>query len=171
MVKPVREDAPSVIRRLQLEPHPEGGYFREIYRAREVIEHPGVPDRAAARRPTATMIYYLLGEHEFSRFHRLRWTDEIWHALAGDPLELHLIDEHGRYRRQTLAVESAVESPTLVVPAGCWQAARVAQGGRWSLASCVVAPGFDFADLEMPVAGELIDRYPEHAAILRELTR
>lgn len=165
------EAAAEIVRRFDLQPHPEGGFYREVYRAELAVSHPALPADRRAERASATFIYYMLIGDQFSAFHRVLWSDEIWHLYAGGPLELHLIDRAGIHgaRRITSALDDG--EPTAVVPAGCWQAARLAPGAGWAFGGCTVAPGFDFADFEMPGAGDLIRAYPEHEALVRELTR
>ena len=87
----------QLVERLGLQPHPEGGYFREVFRASTIVEHPGIPAGEDARRCGGSLIYYLLETDDFSAFHRVKWTDEIWHFYAGGPIELHTIDESGRH--------------------------------------------------------------------------
>lgn len=161
--------AARIIRRFDLQPHPEGGFFREIYRSQIVLDHPAAP--AKSPRNCSTLIYYLLSEPQFSAFHRVKWSDEIWHLYAGGPLELHLIDDQERYRVVTLTSPLADGEPSAVVPAGWWQAARLPAGTPWAFGGCTVAPGFDFADFEMPQLEELVERFPQHEEVLRPLAR
>lgn len=161
----------DLVQILGLAPHPEGGYYREVYRAAETVVHPAFPEGRGARRAAATHIYFLLPAEDFSAFHRVVPSDEIWHLYGGDDLELHLIHADGRYETKLLAADPAAGEPTAVVEAGCWQAARVAPGGAWSFGGCTVAPGFDFADFEMPTADDLLRLHPQHERIIRELTR
>jgi len=163
------EDVKRIIERFEMRLHPEGGFFCEVYRSDIVLEHPHIPDNQNKVRRASTSIYYLLAEHQFSAFHRVKWTDEIWHLYAGGPLELHILDTH--YERRVLTSPLADNQPTAVVHAGAWQATRLAPGARWAFAGCTVAPGFDFDDFEMPPAQQLIAIHPEHAKIIRELTR
>jgi hypothetical protein len=168
VIDPVVQD---LVERLGLAAHPEGGFYREVYRAGLDVTHPAVPEGAEPRRSAATHIYFLFPADDFSAFHRVVPSDEIWHLYAGDPLELHLIHAEGRYEQRRLTSDLAAGVPIAVVPAGCWQAARVAPGGAWSLGGCTVAPGFDFADFEMPAADEILREHPRHEAIVRALTR
>ncbi|HEX7082155.1 MAG TPA: cupin domain-containing protein [Gammaproteobacteria bacterium] len=163
--------AAKLAERLGLEPHPEGGFYKEIYRSPLEIPHPAVPGGESAARSAGTLIYYLLAGEQFSAFHRLRWTDEIWHLYAGGPLELHLIDSDGDYERRLLTGDLARGEPAAVVPAGVWQAARLESTASWALCGCMVAPGFDFADFEIPPRSRLLAAHPQHAAVIRELTR
>ena len=160
-----------IIERFELVPHPEGGYFREVYRSSMSFNHPAVDAGHDARRCAGTLIYFLLGERQFSAFHRVRWTDEIWHLYAGGPLELHTIDGRDGHTKRVLTTDLELGEPTGVVAAGCWQAARLAPGSPWAFAGCTVAPGFEFADFEMPPAGALLKDHPAHERIIRELTR
>lgn len=160
-----------IVERFGLVPHPEGGYFKEVYRSGLSVTHPGIPEPHDAARSAGTLIYFLLQDREFSAWHRVRWTDEIWHIYAGGPLELHLIDSAGRYERRTLTTDLLESEPTTVVPAGCWQAARLVSGAGWALGGCTVSPGFEFADFQMPSAEELKRQFPAHGTIIDELTR
>lgn len=160
----------DIIRTLNLQPHPEGGYFRETHRSALVVPHPGVPAGRPAARSAGTSIYFLLAAPDFSAFHRVA-TDETWHAYDGDPLELHLIHPDGRHEQRLLTRDLTRGEPQTTVPAGCWQAARVAPGGGWTLGGCTVAPGFDFADFEMPPAAAIIREHPRRERLIRELTK
>jgi predicted cupin superfamily sugar epimerase len=159
-------DAAVLVKSLGLAPHPEGGFFRETWRSSLLLhEVPGRSIRAAS-----TAIYFLLPSGAFSAFHRVA-SDEGWHHYDGDPLDLHLIDERGQYEVVSLGRDFARgERPQYVVPAGVWQAA-VPRGDRYALAGCTVAPGFDFADFEMPARSDLVTRFPAHAEIVTRLTR
>jgi predicted cupin superfamily sugar epimerase len=163
-------NAEDIIERFALVPHPEGGFYREIHRSKIRIIHPGASGSEFAHRPAGTGIYFLLPAGDFSAFHRLR-SDETWHFYAGDDLELHLIHADGRYESRVITGELGSGAPVTTVEAGCWQAARVVPGGKWALCGCTVAPGFSFEDFEMVGARSLIRDYPEHEAVIRELTR
>ena len=120
----------DLITALELQPHPEGGWFRESW-----------------REPASTAIYYLLRSGERSHWHRLDAT-EVWHFYGGDPLELALFAEGGTVERRILGPEvTGGQRPQLTVPAGTWQSARPL--GAWVLAGCTVAPAFDFAGFEL----------------------
>lgn len=149
-------DFQRIVDLLDLAPHPEGGFYRETFRA------PG--PRAAS-----TAIYFLLPAGTFSAFHRIR-SDEVWHHYDGDPLELHVVDG-GRHERVVLGRDLASgERPQHVVPAGAWQAA-IPLGTRWTLCGCTVAPGFDFAEFELPGRDVLLAQLPGHEALVRRFTR
>lgn len=157
-------DAESLVKRLGLEPHPEGGFYREVFRSDQRL--------ALLRGPRAalTAIHFLLPAGEFSALHRVS-SDEVWSFQAGDPLELHLLSEDGTRRSLRLGRDLARgEKPLAAVPAGVWQAA-LACGERFSWCSCLVAPGFDFADFELADRGALSARLPAQADFVRRFTR
>ncbi|HEX5133186.1 MAG TPA: cupin domain-containing protein [Candidatus Krumholzibacteria bacterium] len=121
---------------LALEPHPEGGFYREFYRSAASVE----PDDGRSTRSAFTAIYFLLRAGDVSRWHRVR-SDEQWTHIEGGRVELFVIDPVSfRLTTHVLGGECA----TAVVPAGAWQAAR--PGGEFALVTCGVGPGFDFAD-------------------------
>jgi len=159
-------DATRLIQALDLAPHPEGGFFRETYRAPLIVS--GLPH--GAPRAAHTAIYFLLPAGAFSALHRVA-SDEVWHHYAGDPIDLHEIDDRGLHTCIALGHDFAIgERPQHVVPAGVWQAA-VPRGDRYALAGCTVAPGFDFADFTMPSRAELLAQFPQHAELVTRLTR
>lgn len=138
--------AEEVIRQLGLQAHPEGGWFREVYR------HAG-PDGG---RGLITSIYYLLQAGERSHWHRVKDAEEVWNFHAGDPLILRIAppdaasaDAVTEHRLGTDL--SAGCLPQATVPTGWWQSAESA--GAWTLVGCAVAPAFDFAGFEMAPPG------------------
>jgi len=160
-----------IVERFDLVPHPEGGYFREIYRSPMTIKHPDVPSGTNPDRAVGTQIYFLLSGSDFSALHRVRYSDEIWHLYAGGPLEICTIDDAGHLREQRLTTDLMDGEPTLMIPAGTWQSARLASGAAWALGGCTVTPGFEYEDFEMPTAAELLALFPQHAAMIDLLTR
>ena len=128
--------ADGIIARLGLKPHPEGGHYRETFRA------------ADGGRGAATAIYFLLKAGERSHWHKVVDADELWHYYAGAPLELSLSDDGRTVRRLRLGLDFDLgEMPQAVVPRGVWQAARSL--GAWTLIGATVAPGFLFEKFEM----------------------
>lgn len=160
-----------LVERFELLPHPEGGYFREVHRSALTVEGRGHGPKSGARRSAGTFIYFLLARGDFSALHRVLGADEIWHLYAGGPLELHTIDPAGAHSRRTLTTALDEGEPAAVVPAGWWQAARLAPAAEWAFCGCTVAPGFEFTDFRMPPAAELIGAHPQHERLIRELTR
>ena len=134
-------EANDLITRLGLEPHPEGGHFREVYR------HAGKD----GGRGCVTTIYFLLKEGEVSQWHRVD-ADEIWHHYDGAPLQLSIAAEHAQVKILTLGKDIAAgEAPVHVVPASAWQSAKSL--GDWTLVGCTVAPAFEFSGFEMAPKG------------------
>ncbi len=156
--------AEELIRRLRLEPHPEGGFFRETYRSHLPVTTPH------GERAASTAIYFLLREGELSRLHRIK-SDELWHFHAGGPLTVAALLPDGSVRRSVLGPDPAAgQAFQLTVPAGSWFGARPEPGAGFTLAGCTVAPGFDFADFELADRAELLRRYPAAAALIEEFT-
>ncbi|MFO0677518.1 MAG: cupin domain-containing protein [Polyangiaceae bacterium] len=160
------DDARALVRRFGLAPHPEGGFFKETFRSAARFALPGYPGERAA----STAIHFLLEADTFSAFHRVR-SDEVWHHYAGDPLELHTIDDDGHAALVVLGPDfEDGQVPQAVVPRGVWQAAAP-RGSRYAFVGCTVAPGFDFADFEMPPRTTLLALFPRHTDLLTRFTR
>ena len=156
----------EVIATLGLVPHPEGGFFRETFRAQASVQAP----LGNAQRTASTAIYFLLNAGDFSAFHAVE-SDEVWHHYLGASIELHTIDPSGLHQRIELGPELVRgERPQWVVPARTLQAARVI-GEGFGLCGCTVAPGFDFADFSMPTRGDLVRRFPALRDVIELLTR
>ena len=138
-------DVAEAVGAWRLEPHPEGGFFRETYRSALRTVPPGWP----GERALATAILYLLPAGVRSAWHRVRG-DELWLWQGGAAMELRI----GERARLVGPDPAAGQEPQVLVPAGAWQAATPAAAtspgtAAWSLAACLVAPGFDFADFEL----------------------
>jgi hypothetical protein len=167
----VNRSAAFWIERLQLVPHPEGGYFRETYRSAERLEGAHLPGRYGGPRAHSTAIYYLLSAGEVSTLHRIK-SDEVWHFYAGGPLVVSVLHLDGE--RQDVALGPDPDDgqlPQAVVPAGAWFGAALGPGAPYALVGCTVAPGFEFADFELADRGALVQRFPQHAALIERLTR
>jgi uncharacterized protein len=163
------KDAAYWIRKLELEPHPEGGYYRQTYRADLVLE--GLPRRFSGPRAASTAIYFLLEGNDFSAFHRLQ-SDELWHFYVGAALTVHIIDADGHYWEIRLGGDpEAVAVFQAVVKAGCWFASQIEDGKSFALVGCTVAPGFDFEDFELAERDKLVKLYPQHCDVITQLTR
>jgi predicted cupin superfamily sugar epimerase len=135
--------AAELIATLGLAPHPEGGFYREIFRSPSTVK----PDDDRASRTALTTIYFLLTDDAVSRWHRVS-SDEVWHLYEGGPLELLDLDlSVGNVTRHRLSTVDAGDRPVSVIAAGHWQAARSL--GAYALMGCTVGPGFDFADFQM----------------------
>jgi predicted cupin superfamily sugar epimerase len=129
--------ARDVVETLALQPHPEGGWYRETWRAEAV----------AGERAAGKAIYYLLDAESFSHWHRVD-ADEMWHYYAGAPLSLTLSPNgHDAETRMLGPGLPSAQRPQILVPAGWWQTAT--SMGAWTLVGCTVSPGFEFDGFEM----------------------
>ncbi len=163
--------AQAWIDRLELQQHPEGGWYRETYRSDETVSRDALPLRFSGDRAFSTAIYFVLDGEEFSALHRIE-QDEVFHFYDGGGLTLHSIDPDGRYTAVKLGRNLAAgELPQAVVKAGCVFGATVTQPGSFALVGCTVAPGFDFADFALPGRDELSRQFPEHRPLIERLTR
>ncbi|MGP0019337.1 MAG: cupin domain-containing protein [Candidatus Sulfotelmatobacter sp.] len=165
------KEAKRWIEKLQLEAHPEGGYFRRTYKADLTLAKEALPAGFKGPRAASTAIYFLLEGKNFSAFHRLR-SDEVWHFYTGEPLVVHVIEPDGKYSSILLGRDLEVgEVLQAVVRAGCWFASHVADWKSFAVVGCTVAPGFDFEDFEMGKRAELVAKYPQHRQLVERLTR
>jgi predicted cupin superfamily sugar epimerase len=164
-------DSAYWIRKLKLEPHPEGGYYRQTYKSDLILPRNSLPEAFSGPRVVSTAIYFLLEGHNFSAFHRLR-SDELWHFYAGSSLAIHVIEPDGRYSEIFLGSNpEKQEAFQAVVKAGCWFASSLKDGKGFALVGCTVSPGFDFEDFEMAKRAKLIRAYPQHRGQIEHLTR
>jgi len=167
----MHQAAKDIIAYYNMLPHPEGGYYKETYRAAELIPQAALPQRFAGSRHFSTAIYFLLEQGNFSAFHRIK-SDECWHFYAGGPLLVYIIDGVGSLEIVKLGNNITFgEVFQYVVPAGCWFASAPAEQTAFSFVGCTVAPGFDFADFELAEKNELVNQYPQHEGIINKLCR
>ncbi len=125
----------QIIQSLNLQPHPEGGWYAETWR-----------DSTQSPRASGTAIYFLLEAHQQSHWHRVD-AAEIWHWYAGSAMELHVADEQGQ---QVLLLGPDIannQRPQLIVPKDAWQKSIPVNG--WVLVGCTVSPGFEFTGFEL----------------------
>ncbi len=165
----------EIVRALALLPHPEGGFYRETYRAPLVLPHDAIAGTHPGDRSASTAIHFLVPRGSFSALHRIA-SDEVWHFYGGAPLEIVEIDPSGALTSTRLGNDLASgERPQHVVPRGVWFGSRVLGGsearGDHALVGCTVAPGFDFADFELADRATLAAVFPLHRALVGELTR
>jgi len=167
-------EAERLIADLDLRPHPEGGWYRETWRAAGRGDVAGLPSygrKWIGLRSPGTSIYYLLSGREVSRLHRLR-SDEIWHFYAGTGLELHLFNGDRSYEHLLLGPPDQPERICqAVVPAGCAFGAHVDHEEGYALVGCTMAPGFTPEDLEMIDCDPMLVRFPDHGDLIRRLTQ
>lgn len=156
--------AKELIDNLQLLSHPEGGWYRETYRSAETMTN-----KNGAQRNVCTAIYFLLEGKDKSHFHRIE-SDETWFFHSGEPLEIVMIAD-GMLRIITLGNDILKgEMPQFVIPAKTWFAAKIKTETGYSLVSCTVAPGFDFADFELAEREKLSIEFSELKDVIREFT-
>lgn len=157
--------AKDIIDKLQLKPHPEGGFYSETYRSAERITN-----NYGNKRSVCTAIYYMLEKEDRSHFHRIK-SDELWFFHAGEPLEIVML-QNGEIK--TILLGNNIQNgevPQAIIPANTWFAAKIKNGKGFSLVSCTVAPGFDFEDFELAKRDDLIQQYPNLKKIIEEFTR
>lgn len=162
--------AKKYIELLNLESHPEGGYFKEIYRSGEIILPEGLPERFRKGRAVATSIYFLLDGKQVSNFHKLK-SDEIWHFYDGCGVKIFVIDNDGNLSEFVLGknIENR-EMLQVVIENNHWFAAELIDKHSYCLAGCSVAPGFDFEDFELAEREKLMDTFPEHKDLIKRFT-
>lgn len=159
------------IQKLNLQKHPEGGYYRETYRSEDTVNQDKLLTRYDNSRNASTAIYYLLLDEEFSSFHKLK-SDEIFHFYSGTTLIVHVIDIQGKYHEFKLGKNpDENEVLQLVIPHDSWFAAHVSQTNSYSLIGCTVSPGFDFADFTLADRTQLVTLYPHLTEIITKFTR
>lgn len=158
---PLNKEVQKIVTKLNLLPHPEGGFYKETYRSTEKLEN--------IDRHLLTSIYFLLTSENVSRFHRIK-RDEHWFFHAGSPLIVHTLDAEGHHQTLIGADLSKGENPHFVVPKNTIFGSSVFESNSYSLVSCVVAPGFDFADFELFEFDYLLREFPDHSEIIHQLT-
>lgn len=155
------ENIDQIIQSLGLQPHPEGGFYKETFRAEETVN--------GGSRNLMTAIYFLLTSENVSRFHRIK-SDELWFHHAGSPLIVHVLDENGHHQNIVGNDFEKGIHPQFLVPKDTIFGSSVLEPDSYALVSCTVAPGFDFEDFELFTTGELLQMYPDHEDIIRILS-
>jgi predicted cupin superfamily sugar epimerase len=163
--------AEQLIKQFDLQPHPEGGWYKQTYKSKEFIPVAALPDRFDGDRFFSTAIYFLLEKGNFSAFHKIK-SDECWHFYAGDPLHVYLIKENGSLQTIILGNDPEKEHTfQYIVPANCWFASRPAPNSEYCFVGCTVAPGFEFDDFELANENHLSAEYTQHAELIKQLIR
>ncbi len=153
----------ELIEKLNLQPHPEGGFYSETYRSEESL----LTDRG--ERNLTTAIFFLLRSQDVSHFHRIK-SDELWFWHEGSPLSVHILGKNGHEILKLGPVDELGSIPQQLVKANSIFGSTVDHPDSFALVSCVVAPGFDFRDFELFPTEELLALYPSHSDIIRKLT-
>lgn len=164
-------ESTRIIEQLQLLPHPEGGWYREVYRSDEMLQPASLPDRYSTAHCFSTSIYFLLKNDDFSAFHRIS-SDETWHFYKGSPVIIYCIFPDGS-SSQVILGNNLDEGQVLqyTILRNCWFAARNQDENSFSLVGCTVSPGFDFSDFELGLQQNLISLFPHKRALILTLTR
>jgi predicted cupin superfamily sugar epimerase len=163
--------AKKYIDKLRLEPHPEGGYFKEIYRSGEIILPEGLPERFRKGRAVSTSIYFLLVGNEVSNFHRIK-SDEIWHFYDGCGVKIFAIDNSGLLSQYRLGKNiEKNELFQVVIKYNDWFAAELIDKKSFCLVGCTVSPGFDFGDFELAKRKKLTEAFPRHKELIERFTK
>lgn len=155
-------EAARLAKKLGLEKHPEGGYFKQTYKSGTIVNVQGYQ----GPRYIATAIYYMLAGGEFAAFHRIK-SDEIWHHYAGGSIRLYMIDGDGGLSK----IKLGKDMPQAVIKAGTWFAAALASKRSYCLLGCTVSPGFDYRDWEIGNRGDLLRMYPQHRKMIERYTK
>lgn len=158
------------ISKLNLNPHPEGGFYSEIYRSDEVLLSTSINDRYTGSRSVSTSIYFLLEGNQFSAFHKIK-SDELWHFYDGSAIKLYLISEDGKLEIKKIGINiNENEVPQITIPKNMWFAAEPIYKKSYSLVGCTVAPGFDFNDFELGERKDLLKNFPQHKNLIIQFT-
>ncbi len=153
----------DLLERLALQAHPEGGYYRETYRARQPVSRNGREYAAS------TAIYYLLCDGAYSAWHRIG-SDETWHFYAGATLLVHELQADGTLLTHRLDDKLDGSSFQATVQAGNWFAAELEDPAAFALVGCTVAPGFEFSEFELADGAALLVHHADHEALIRRLS-
>ena len=146
----------KAIEKLHLEPHPEGGYYRQVY-----------GNDATGKKDIST-IYYMLTGSDISAFHRLHGVTEIWYYHAGEPLNLYVIDAEGDLTIHQLSPNAEMQ---VVIHPEEWFAADIPSKKGFCLVGCAVAPAFSFENFELGHKDALLRQFPQHAEIIKVLSK
>lgn len=157
------------VEKLELEPHPEGGYYKQTYVSEETVSDKELSVTFNGSRKLYTSIYFLLTDKNVSHFHRLK-SDELWYFHGGSSLTVHVIHENGEYQEFKLGLDlENGEAPQVFVPKNAIFGSTVDIKDAFALVGCMVAPGFEFEDFELFTQAELLAKYPQHEEIIMRL--
>lgn len=156
---------------LNLVPHPEGGYFKEVYRSEEKLSKDSLPERYNSARSISTSIYFLLEGEQVSMFHKIR-SDETWHFYDGSVVKIYILANDGQISEILLGKNlEDMEFHQVTIKRNSWFGAEVLDKNSYALLGCTVAPGFDYDDFELGNRDLLLSLYPHHEKIIRKFTK
>lgn len=165
----MNKDIQGLVDYYQMSRHPEGGYYKEVYRSSETLSTQSLPDRYGGTRSLGTSIYFLLPGEERSVFHRIK-SDEIWHYYSGDSLYLITINPQGELNEIWLGPQTDKGQVfQWVIPQGWWMGSICSNPQGYTLVGCTVSPGFDFDDFEIAQASVMLKSYPQHKDWIEKL--
>ena len=163
------KNANYYIEKLNLSTHVEGGAFKETYRSPLIIQAENLPLGFAGERSISTAIYFLLQHKQFSAMHKIA-SDELWHFYAGAPLHIYELNVAGELHVHVLGNDlEAGQSFQVLIPAGSWFGSRCETPDAFSLVGCTVAPGFDFEDFELAKKQFMLEKFPDHMQLWKEM--
>jgi predicted cupin superfamily sugar epimerase len=162
------EKAKHYIKKLKLQKHPEGGFYKEVYRSGELISGEDLPKRFKSSRSFSTSIYFLLEGKQFSAFHLLQ-SDELWHFYDGSDVIIYIINEKGKLLKRKIGRGDDCNFQ-VVIEKKNWFAAELENKKSYSLVGCTVSPGFDFNDFVIGEREELVNQFPNHRKLIEKLT-
>lgn len=156
----------SIIKKLKLKKHPEGGFYSETYRSKLVLKKSNLPKKFNGNRNHSTTIYFLLTDNNFSAFHKLK-ADEVWHFYSGSPITIYVLSKNGKLKKIVLGKNYYYQA---VILAEQWFAAEISEPNSYSLVGCTVSPGFHFDDFELGEKSKLSKLYPDLKGLISRLT-
>jgi hypothetical protein len=167
---PSTNESAVIIEKLDLLPHPEGGWYSEVYRSDDILQTHSLPERYKTPHCFSTSIYFLLESDDFSAFHRIS-SDETWHFYLGSPLVIYCIFPDGSVSH-ILMGNNLNEGQLLqfTIKRNCWFAAKIKDINSFTLVGCTVSPGFEFPDFELADRQNLLKMFPQNAALMSDLT-
>jgi len=161
----VQKEVKELVEHYQMIEHPEGGWFKEVFRSAESLKN-----NEKENRSLLTSIYFMLTDQNCSNFHSIK-SDELWYYHSGAGFTVHCISPKGEYYTLKIGPNFAAgEVYQAVVPKGTIFGSTVEVKDSYSMVGCAVAPGFDFADFKLFSRKELLQKYPQHQTIINRLT-
>lgn len=163
--------ATQIIEMFNLQPHPEGGYYKRIFESDETLSQEVLPPAFTGNRPYMSSIYYLLERGQLSSFHKLKQC-ELWHLYKGGPLKVYRIDTAGNLDVSIVGQDYlSGQVPHIEFQPGTYFSAELCEEGEYAFMGCSVSPGFDFKDFHLPSAAELTSKFPTHADLIHRMTK